>query len=102
MLLNGTQLATYDHTKHFILNHGYMQEGKAAHFVSSFVAGLAVAVTTSPADVVKTRIMNVNPKNPAYAGVIDCVIKIMKIEGPLGFYKGVNAQWMRVGPLTMI
>lgn len=102
MLLNGTQLATYDHTKHFILNHGYMQEGKAAHFVSSFMAGLAVAITTSPADVVKTRVMNVNPKDPAYTGVINCVLKIIKIEGPMGFYKGVNAQWMRVGPLTMI
>jgi|LauGreDrversion4_2_1035121.scaffolds.fasta_scaffold917057_1 hypothetical protein len=68
-----------------------MQEGKAAHFVSSFVAGVACAITTSPADVVKTRIMNVCVDKPNYSGVVDCAVKIFKVEGPLGFYKGVNA-----------
>lgn len=49
-----------------------MKEGKGAHFVSSFIAGLFVAVVTSPADVIKTRVMNVDVKAPAYTGMIDC------------------------------
>lgn len=102
MMLNSTQLSTYDHVKHTLINHGYMMEGKKCHFVSSFVAGVAVALVTSPVDVVKTRVMNVNPKNPAYTSMLDCFQKIIRVEGPLGLYKGVNAQWMRVGPLTMI
>lgn len=91
MLLNATQLSTYDHTKHHLINHGYMVEGKQCHFVSSFIAGVAVALVTSPADVIKTRVMNVDPKNPAYSGVLDCIQKIVKIEGARGLYKGVNA-----------
>ena len=72
MLLNSTQLSTYDHSKHHLINHGYMREGKGAHFVSSFIAGLFVAIVTSPADVIKTRVMNVDVKAPAYSGMIDC------------------------------
>jgi hypothetical protein len=35
-----------------------MKEGPALHIVSSMVAGFMAALTTSPVDVVKTRIMN--------------------------------------------
>ncbi len=79
-----------------------MIEGKRCHFTSSFIAGVCVALVTSPVDVVKTRVMNVDPKKPAYSGMLDCFQKILRIEGVRGLYKGVNAQWMRVGPLTMI
>ena len=102
MMLNSTQLSTYDHVKHYLINHDYMIEGKRCHFTSSFIAGVCVALVTSPVDVVKTRVMNVDPKKPAYSGMLDCFQKILRIEGVRGLYKGVNAQWMRVGPLTMI
>ena len=35
-----------------------MKEGPVLHIVSSMVAGFMAALTTSPIDVVKTRIMN--------------------------------------------
>jgi len=75
MLLNGSQLATYDESKHLLLNAGYFVEGPLLHFVSSLITGVVVALVTSPADVVKTRVMNVNPANPAYSGMVDCVKK---------------------------
>ena len=34
--------------------------------------------------------------------MVDCFNKVRRVEGLRGFYKGVNAEWMRVGPLTMI
>lgn len=49
-----------------------MKEGKGCHFVSSFIAGGMVAIVTSPADVIKTRVMNMDVKKPAYTGMIDC------------------------------
>ena len=52
------QIPSYDHTKHTILNLGWMKEGVPLHFVSSMVAGFNTALTTSPVDVVKTRMMN--------------------------------------------
>ena len=102
LLLNATQLSTYDSIKHELLDRNYFEEGKSLHFISSFVAGIAVALTTSPFDVVKTRTMNVSPTNPKYTGMLDCFQKLLRTEGPLGLYKGVNSQWLRMGPLTMI
>ena len=52
------QIPAYDHTKHVILNSGLMQEGVPLHVTSSMVAGFCTALTTSPVDVVKTRVMN--------------------------------------------
>lgn len=90
-MLNATQLSTYDHVKHTLINHGLMVDGKKCHFVSSFCAGVCVALITSPVDVVKTRVMNIDPSKPAYTGMIDCFKKILQVEGARGFYKGVNA-----------
>ena len=58
MVVTATQVTTYDHTKHTILNHGWMVEGPKLHIVSSMIAGFMVAVTSSPVDVIKTRVMN--------------------------------------------
>lgn len=57
-ILTATQLGTYDHVKHFILNLGWLQEGYPLHFCSGVVAGFGVAVTTSPVDTLRTRLMN--------------------------------------------
>ena len=53
-----SQMPTYDHTKHTLLNLGWMQEGPRLHVACSILAGLMCAVTTTPVDVIKTRLMN--------------------------------------------
>ena len=58
MILNATQLGTYDHIKHFLINTGLLGEGSAVHFASSIVAGVVMATSTSPPDLIKTRLMN--------------------------------------------
>lgn len=57
-MLNATKLATYDHIKHYLINHKILHDGYMCHFVSSVCAGICIAVVTSPIDIVKTRIMN--------------------------------------------
>mmetsp|Transcript_78699 Transcript_78699/g.109032 ORF Transcript_78699/g.109032 Transcript_78699/m.109032 type:complete len:94 (+) Transcript_78699:545-826(+) len=90
MMLNGTKLATYDHIKHFLLDTGYFKEGKPLHFVCSVIAGVCIAIVTSPIDVVKTRIMNqkASAGEEVYKSMSDCFIKTYRAEGFLGFYKG--------------
>ena len=43
-----------------------MEEGVPLHVVSSMVAGFNTALTTSPVDVVKTRMMNQKGKGTFY------------------------------------
>ena len=37
-----------------------------------------------------------------YNGMVDCIVKIVKHEGPMAFYKGFTPQWMRFGPFTIV
>ncbi len=62
IMLNATKLSTYDHIKHFIINQQILPDGMACHFVSSVIAGVCIAIVTSPIDLIKTRIMN-QPKS---------------------------------------
>ncbi|KAK2189606.1 hypothetical protein NP493_101g04040 [Ridgeia piscesae] len=100
-VLTATQIPTYDHTKHMLLNAGMMTEGIPLHIVSSMAAGFMSALTTSPIDIVKTRMMNQHLKS-TYHNSLDCALKTLQSEGPLGFYKGFIPTWMRIGPHTII
>ncbi|XP_033746008.1 mitochondrial substrate carrier family protein ucpB-like [Pecten maximus] len=101
-ILTATQVPTYDHTKHTILNAGWMTEGAPLHVVSSMVAGFMTALTTSPVDVVKTRVMNQQQNNKMYKSAFDCFFKTLRSEGLHGLYKGFIPNWMRIGPHTTI
>jgi solute carrier family 25 oxoglutarate transporter 11 len=37
-----------------------------------------------------------------YSGVVDCAVKIVKTEGPLGFFNGFTAYYGRCAPHAMI
>jgi solute carrier family 25 uncoupling protein 8/9 len=64
------------------------------HFICAFMAGFTACCVGSPFDVVKTRMMN---KAIHYTGFLDCVVKTMKNDGPLAFYAGFTANFMRIG-----
>ena len=111
-LLTASQVPSYDHFKHYMINHGYLQEGIFCHFISSMVAGIVAAAVTSPVDLVKSRVM-IQPIDPATGNgmiysnsmsTIQCMAKIMKTEhgGKIALYKGFHAQWLRIGPHTTI
>lgn len=99
-ILTATKMATYDHTKHLILNSGLMQDDIYCFFVCSVVTGIVLTITTAPIDLIKTRIMSQNEK--IYNGMIDCARKTIKKEGLRAFYKGFWPQWMRFGPFNVI
>lgn len=106
-LLTASQLASYDHVKHFLLNSGVLKrDGIPTHFWSSFFAGFIAAAMTSPFDVVKTRIMNqpVGPdgRGALYKSTRDCFAQTIKSEGLFGLYKGFIPNWMRIGPHTIV
>ena len=84
-----------------MLNYGIMDDGKKCHFAASMIAGFAAAITTSPIDLVKTRMMNARD-DEKYKSVMDCFYKTFKAEGPLALYRGFNAQWLRFGPSTIV
>lgn len=61
-VLTGSQIPSYEMSKHWIINEGYMKEGTALHLVASMIAGGVATIACSPFDFVKTRMMNEGSK----------------------------------------
>jgi len=106
-LLTASQVPSYDHVKHTLVDSGYLREGYVCHLSCSMVAGVIAAAVTSPVDLVKSRLM-LQPVDPAtgrgtlYAGLIDCFGKVVRAEGALALFKGFHTQWLRIGPHTTV
>ncbi|KAK9761403.1 hypothetical protein K7432_013726 [Basidiobolus ranarum] len=101
MLLTSSQLPSYDQSKQILLGFGYRGDSVYTHFLASFMAGFVCAVTTSPIDLVKSRLMLQKDKNK-YRGVLDCMVKTIRYEGFLGLYRGFLMNWLRMGPHTIV
>ncbi|KAG8573783.1 hypothetical protein GDO81_012548 [Engystomops pustulosus] len=68
--------------------------------VSCICAGLVAATLGTPADVIKTRIMN-QPRDKHGRGILyksstDCFIQAVRGEGFMSLYKGFIPTWMRM------
>ncbi|XP_052665843.1 mitochondrial uncoupling protein 4 isoform X2 [Harpia harpyja] len=72
----------------------------------SCCSGLVAAVLGTPADVVKTRIMN-QPRDKQGRGLLyksstDCLIQTVQGEGFMSLYKGFIPTWMRMAPWSLV
>ncbi|XP_069581953.1 mitochondrial glutamate carrier 1-like [Brachyistius frenatus] len=70
-------------------------------FMSGCLAGCIAAVAVSPFDVVKTRLQSLKKgaNEETYNGVVDCVRKILRKEGPGAFLKGASCRALVIAPL---
>ncbi|KAL3847165.1 hypothetical protein ACJMK2_018091 [Sinanodonta woodiana] len=112
-IIVGVELPAYDACKKYFLNTGQLGDTKANHFLSSFLAGLAGAIASTPVDVVKTRLMNQRKLKvsvisngtaiPAiYNSSLDCLLQTVRTEGLQALYKGFIPNWVRLGPWNII
>jgi solute carrier family 25 protein 34/35 len=104
---SSVQLATYDSFKRLLMERaGLARDSVLTHLGASFSAGFCVATAMNPFDLVSTRLYNqrVGPeaRGALYSGVVDCFAKTLRAEGPRGLYKGFFAQWLRIGPHTVL
>ncbi|KAK6485435.1 kidney mitochondrial carrier protein 1 isoform X2 [Huso huso] len=102
----GVELPVYDLTKKHLIKSGHMGDTVYTHFVSSFVCGLAGALTSNPIDVVRTRMMNQRSIRggtcAGYKGTLDCLLQTWRTEGFFALYKGFFPNWLRLGPWNII
>ncbi|KAF2075017.1 hypothetical protein CYY_003669 [Polysphondylium violaceum] len=68
--------------------------------LSGIIAGSCAASISTPMDVIKTRVqVKPGPGDPHYNGILDCINKTMKNEGPKAFCKGLVPRIMIISPL---
>ncbi|SNX83222.1 probable DIC1 - Mitochondrial dicarboxylate carrier protein [Melanopsichium pennsylvanicum] len=99
ILMNASQLATYDVFKNLLLSSGYFSEGTGLHFSASFMAGTVATTVCSPADVIKSRVMNAAGSGD---GIIKTLRKDLSKEGVGFLFRGWTPAWMRLSPNTII
>ena len=95
LLVNLGELATYDHSKKILKKYFEFKEGTYLHIISSICSGFTAALCCTPADVIKSRLMQ---KNSKYTGVVDCIKTTIHQEGPFALYKGFLPIWLRLAP----
>lgn len=100
VVVNCSELVTYDILKDFILTKNLLNDNLPCHFVAAFGAGFCATVIASPVDVVKTRFMN--SSQGQYKSVLDCAAKMYKEGGPIAFYKGFFPSFLRLGSWNIV
>ena len=111
MVVNATELGTYDNAKHLLMNYfGFEETSVLLRFWASVAAGFFAAVASSPIDVIKTRYMNSTKADPKtlkgnelrFTSPLDCLKKIVAHEGLGALYNGFWFLWLRLGPWCTI
>lgn len=94
-VINAAEIASYDQYKQILTQNIGMPDSLITHLTCAMAAGFTACIVGSPVDVLKTRIMNRTPDQKGGIGTI--VGNMIKNEGPLSFYKGFTANFMRLG-----
>jgi len=103
MVLNGTKMACYDQMKGIVVDTtGLPKSHLAVQFLAACSAGFFMTCTVSPFDMVRTRLMNQPADAKIYNNALDCIVKIVKNEGPLVLWRGFIPIWSRFAPTTTL
>lgn len=104
-LVNLGDLTTYDFAKRTIMNKTKLPDCHTVHIMASICAGLVAATMGTPADVIKTRIMNqptdATGRGLLYKNSLDCLQQTINKEGFFALYKGFLPVWIRMAPWSL-
>jgi solute carrier family 25 protein 34/35 len=103
MIGSATQLSTYDSCNQLVVKHG---QGRFSpfqqHLLAVIVTSFFTVTVMNPFDVISTRLYQSSGKATVYSGPLDCFLKTVRTEGVSALQKGWVAQYLRLGPHTII
>ncbi|KAH3666368.1 hypothetical protein OGAPHI_003547 [Ogataea philodendri] len=100
VLMTASQVVSYDVSKRLLVNNlGMNPRTKSTHFSASLLAGLVATTVCSPADVLKTRIMN---SSSSGRSVFSIFREAVYSEGAGFMFRGWTPAFIRLGPHTIL
>lgn len=103
MVLNLGMLGTYDQAKEMITK--VTGPTKASSLGASAISGFLASFMSLPFDNIKTKLQRMKQAPDGtlpYKGMIDCAMKTVAKEGPMGFYTGFPTYYLRIAPHVML
>lgn len=100
VLMTASQVVTYDIAKSLLIDSFNLDPSKkSTHFSASLLAGLVATTVCSPADVVKTRIMNAKGGSESALSILKSAVTN---EGVGFMFRGWIPSFIRLGPQTIV
>ena len=102
MAMNVGQLACFDQAKEMLAPLVGDLPGTPASLKTqagaSTLAGFTATAFSLPFDLMKSRLQD----GTKYKGLVDCFVQTLRHEGPMAFWTGFGAYYMRTAPHAMI
>ncbi|CAE8663698.1 unnamed protein product, partial [Polarella glacialis] len=99
-LFSAGQTLGYDGTKTALSQRSQlMEDGPALHLLGSVVAAFLATAFSAPADFLMTRYQAAPQMGVVYKNPMDCFAQVLKEQGPLTFYRGWSAFFLRIVPV---
>lgn len=104
VLMTASQVVTYDMFKNFLVTKYHMDPKKnSTHLTSSLLAGFVATTVCSPADVIKTIVMNAHKKpGHNHDSSFKILMEAINKEGPSFMFRGWVPSFTRLAPFTML
>ncbi|CAK1581513.1 unnamed protein product [Parnassius mnemosyne] len=104
---SSSQMVSFGHAKQWLRDCGiYANSPLMLSFLGANLGGIVMTICLNPFDVMATRLSNQpldnNNRGKLYRGMADCFLKMLRSEGASAFYKGVGANYLRLGPHTVL
>ena len=104
-IVAAAELASYDIFKSALLERDW-EDGVKAHIVASLGAGFVATLASSPADVIKSRVMSQpvdeNGVGKYYRGTMHCLTSTIKHDGFFSLWKGFWPNYGRLAPNVVL
>ncbi|KAG5895800.1 hypothetical protein JTB14_029216 [Gonioctena quinquepunctata] len=93
-------ISAYDVSKRWIQRQYGLPDDTSLHILSSTFTAFVIAALSTPADVIKSRVMNQRVdrygNGTLYSSTADCLEKTVQDEGLKALYKGFMPTWMKL------
>ena len=112
-LLSSCQLGVTSEVKQRLTQSGFfnlangeeMGGGVPKMFVSVLFSSFVANIVANPFDVLKSRLQNMPIRadgTAMYTGMVDCLVKSVRAEGPLVLYAGFTPAFIKLAPYSII
>jgi len=98
ILMNSSQLASYDYIKALIIRRYGLKDGVGLHVIASTFAGAIATTVSSPVDVIRSRIMSKSEPRP----FLEVLRNMLRQDGVRSLFKGWTPAFVRLAPNTVL